>query len=498
MICHSCPSRAEQLGRVYLHNVVCPNLGEQCSCYFAFALLPLLEKELFYAYNIIRRKIMFPVLNKNYALLKQYKSSIVYPLLGENSSAVMSGVYSYERTNETGAEILELCNGALSIEDIAKKLAEKHSCSVTESFPLVSKFVEEACRKGYLSTQEDKKVSAINVSGSFDVIFPFNAQIEITKKCPLKCRHCFNNSGTAKRKEMSTSELFTVIDKLAAMGVKKVMLTGGEPTVRADFIEIIQYASKKFMAVSVATNGYFITPDLIYKISKLKNIVIQVSLDGTEEHHNFIRGVDNSFSKAVNAIQEMSNAHMNVVVASTFNNYNMEDMEYLTALAKKLGAKQITYSITNQIGRAKDNPDLFGFSVEAMLSNAKRLQKEYTDQTFYIHVNDSARDAECATSTCGRGCTQICIRENGDVSPCLQFNLAYGNLITQDINDIFHHSRICHFMNIPETDYEICKNCKKVLECGGCIALAWDTPLEECSWKQQNIGLYNSINSLKI
>lgn len=176
----------------------------------------------------------------------------------------------------------------------------------------------------------------------------------------------------------------------------------------------------------------------------------------------------------------------------------MEDMEYLTALAKELGAKQITYSVTNQIGRAKDNPDLFGFSIEALLINAKRLQKEYADKTFYIHVNDSARDAECATSTCGRGCTQICVRENGDVSPCLQFNLTYGNLITQDINDIFNYKRICHFVNIPETDFKICKNCKKVLECGGCIALAWDLPLEVCSWKQQHVELYNSISSLKI
>lgn len=246
---------------------------------------------------------MCPVLKENYSLLKQYKSSIVYPLFEDNDSAVMSGIYSYERINETGAEILELCNGGLSIEEIARSLAEKHGCTIDESLPLVRKFVEAAERKGYLFITNNKGGRHINVSGNFEVIFPFNAQIEITKRCPLKCRHCFNYSGVARSKEMSTSDLFVVIDKLAAMGIKKVMLTGGEPTLREDFIEIATYAAKRFMAISIATNGYYITPKMVAALSKAKNVVVQVSLDGTESNHNFIRGVDDSFSRAVNAIQ---------------------------------------------------------------------------------------------------------------------------------------------------------------------------------------------------
>lgn len=441
---------------------------------------------------------MFPILKKEFALLKQYKSSIIYPIFSSNNSAVMSGIYSYERINETAAEIMELCNGSNSIIDIGNILSEKHNCSLKNCLPLVKSFIESAAKKEYLLFSEKRSTTPINVSGSFDVVFPFNAQIEITKKCPLKCRHCFNSSGAVKSQEMSTSQVFTVIDKLSSIGIKKVMITGGEPSSRSDFIQIVTYASKKFMAISIATNGYFITSERIANLSKLKNIVVQVSLDGTEDHHNFIRGVKDSFSKAVQAIINLSKAKVPVVVASTFNSYNIGDIEYLTKLAKESGARQITYSVTNQIGRAKENCDLFGFSTDALLVDANRMKEQYGDKTFYIHVNDSDRDSKKLFSTCGRGCTQICVRENGDVSPCVQFNLAYGNLLTQDVYDIFNYKRVKWFLAIPEPDYQVCSKCEKLVECGGCVALAWDMPASDCAWKQKNPELVEIINRQNI
>jgi len=79
--------------------------------------------------------------------------------------------------------------------------------------------------------------------------------------------------------------------------------------------------------------------------------VVQISIDGTEEHHNLIRGVNDSFEKATNAIKLLVENGTLVLVAFTFNNLNYNDMEYVTALAKELGAKQITYGTTFNIGR---------------------------------------------------------------------------------------------------------------------------------------------------
>lgn len=441
---------------------------------------------------------MLPILKKNFALLKQYRSSVIYPLFDNANTSVMSGKYLYERINQTAAEILELCTGNLTVIEISEILAQRYHCDKSESLRLVEAFVDEALRKGYLTLISDKIDTSINVSGSFNVIFPFTAQIEVTKKCPLRCRHCFNNSGIAKKQEMTTDQIFVILDKLSSMGIKKIMITGGEPSARTDFIQILNYAAERFLAISLATNGYYITPDVVTQLSKLHNIVVQVSLDGNEEHHNYIRGSRDSFSKAVNAIRNLSDAKIPVVVASTFNSYNVNDVEYVTSLAKSLGAKQITYSVTNLLGRAKDNPELLDFSIDALLEDSQHLKKKYSDNTFYVHVNESRKGDECATSSCGRGCTQICVRENGDVSPCLQFNLAIGNLLNQEVDEIFNYRRMIHFLDFPEPDYMICGKCDKREECGGCAALAWDLPLADCPWKRKNIDMISMIDSLKI
>ena len=134
---------------------------------------------------------------------------------------------------------------------------------------------------------------------------------------------------------MTTEQVFTVIDKLVAMGVKKVMITGGEPSSRSDFVEIASYAASKFLAISIATNGYCITQSIVDQLAKHRNIAVQISLDGTETSHNYIRGVQDSFTKAVSAIKRFSSAGIPVIVASTFNAYNCNDIEAVTRIAKE-------------------------------------------------------------------------------------------------------------------------------------------------------------------
>ena len=131
------------------------------------------------------------------------------------------------------------------------------------------------------------------------------------------------------------------------------------------------------------------------------------------------------------------------------------------------------------------------------MAQMKSLKDKYTDRTFYVHVNDSPKDAECAHHTCGRGCTQICIRENGDVAPCIQFGMAYGNLVAQDPDELFNYKRIYPFLNFAEPDLETCQDCKHAMGCGGCAAIGWDKAVSECAWKQKHMDLINKIKQLQ-
>ena len=85
---------------------------------------------------------------------------------------------------------------------------------------------------------------------------------------------------------------------------------------------------------------------------------------------------------------------------------------------------------------------------------------------------------------CGRGTTQICVRENGDVSPCLQFNFVYGNLVNQDVDQIFNYQRVKVFNSIIEPNLETCTDCPSLTSCRGCIANAYNFEACTCKWKQ--------------
>ena len=75
-------------------------------------------------------------------------------------------------------------------------------------------------------------------------IKPLSASIIVTNKCNLRCIHCHLSSGTALENEMTTEEIFRVIDEAKDLGVKRLIISGGEPLVRNDIMSIIEYASK--------------------------------------------------------------------------------------------------------------------------------------------------------------------------------------------------------------------------------------------------------------
>ena len=444
---------------------------------------------------------MYPVLKRKYNLLKQYGSSVIYPLIADEEALLASNEYKYEKINKTASEILELCDGTNSVDSIADILSKRYNEQYEKARSLVSGFVNEGIKKDYLYVSDKYEAVEINVTGNYETIFPFNVQFEITKACPLKCAHCFNNSGEVRCKELTTDEIGIVMDKLQDMGVKKVMLTGGEVSTRRDFIKVVEMASERFLGVSIATNGYFIDDERAKELARFKrNIVVQVSIDGAQENHNTIRGVNDSFQKATAAIKSMAENGIFVIVASTFNELNFEDMEEITKLAKELGAKQISYAMTCDIGRAKENENVIGcLDPKLIIQKGKELHDKYSDGTFFVNndeVDDEVRINK--VKSCGRGCSQICVRENGDVAPCLQFNLSYGNLKDQSVNDIFDYKRITPIINFKEPDISTCKDCEEARSCGGCVALAWDIPESICKWKRENPEVVRAFNNLKV
>ena len=114
---------------------------------------------------------------------------------------------------------------------------------------------------------------------------------ELTYACNLACVHCLSSSGKRDPRELSTRQCKDVIDELQRMQVFYVNIGGGEPTVRPDFWELVDYATAHQVGVKFSTNGVRITPEVAARLAASDYVDVQISLDGaTAEVNDAVRG----------------------------------------------------------------------------------------------------------------------------------------------------------------------------------------------------------------
>src|ERR1700743_749728 len=131
---------------------------------------------------------------------------------------------------------------------------------------------------------------------------------ELTYACNLSCVHCLSSSGRRDPRELSTAECKAVIDELERMQVFYVNIGGGEPTVRPDFWELVDYATAPHVGVKFSTHGVRITPEVAARLAASDYVDVQISLDGaTAEVNDAVRGTG-SFAMAIRALENLADA----------------------------------------------------------------------------------------------------------------------------------------------------------------------------------------------
>lgn len=301
---------------------------------------------------------------------------------------------------------------------------------------------------------------------------------ECTLTCNMKCIHCGAYSNNIKSDELSEKEILGILDELASYGVKRFIITGGEPLLRKDIIEILQKAKELGLKTGFSTNGYFISEDNIQKIVQVADS-IQVSVDGIGKTHDSFRKTKDAFDKAVNAIKLLrKNNCMQVCMTSTITPLNFDELEDLYNLAKE-NADVWRIGTAMPIGRSSKNDSLFlsneqlklllDFIVEKMKNKFPVLLGENLgylgDYDKKIHKNDFF--------FCGIGVTSCCIGADGKVRGCPELpstkEFVVGDLREKTFKEIWENSfeeyRDETYSSLPQD----CLKCKDLALCrGGC------------------------------
>ncbi len=136
--------------------------------------------------------------------------------------------------------------------------------------------------------------------------------------CNLHCSHCIRNFSNKCDESIDLQRATRVLEEIAKVDSKsQIVLTGGEPTLHKDFYDIVETAQKNFHNVVICSNGVY-SQSTLEKLCTLKNVAIQISLDGSETTHDKIRGKCN-FAKSLNSIKTLIEHSIPVRVSSTVN-----------------------------------------------------------------------------------------------------------------------------------------------------------------------------------
>ncbi|WP_068268954.1 mycofactocin radical SAM maturase, partial [Aldersonia kunmingensis] len=162
---------------------------------------------------------------------------------------------------------------------------------------------------------------------------------ELTYACNLSCVHCLSSSGRRDPRELSTEQCKAIIDELQRMQVFYVNIGGGEPTVRSDFWELVDYATEHQVGVKFSTNGVKIDKKVAARLAASDYVDVQISIDGaTAEVNDAVRG-PGSFAMAVRALENLAEAGFkDAKISVVVTRENVGQLDEFKALADRFGA----------------------------------------------------------------------------------------------------------------------------------------------------------------
>jgi MoaA/NifB/PqqE/SkfB family radical SAM enzyme len=308
---------------------------------------------------------------------------------------------------------------------------------------------------------------------------PVRTFIELTQKCNLQCEHCFASSSSAQKHYDLKSEMFLkLLDQLRSSGVIGVCFTGGEPTVRDDWYEIIKYAKELNFAISLNTNGVYSDP--LYVVNKLIDLdldLITVSLDGLSVNHNQLRG-DGTFKKTLKALELMTKENLSVRINCVVSKLNITDIHGLVELASSL-VEEINFYNLKPIGRAKSKIN-YCLSFEENYNLAVELHKlrelypeisirHFGEYLFSIKEKHKSKLGQLKTSLHPYGNSTLSISSDGGVwphgfSPYQSKWLRLGEFQNDNISDIWFFSEKLETIRKWLVDLENrCKRCNEYM-----------------------------------
>jgi len=318
---------------------------------------------------------------------------------------------------------------------------------------------------------------------------PLSVQFELTGNCNQKCIFCYNvwkeSCSKSNMKTLSKNQHLKIIDKLIENDIFDIIFSGGEPLLINWLEELIKKASDKKIYTTIITNGVLLTDKRVKSLKNSGLDSMQISLHHYNKKINDkLTGNIHSFNKTIrgikSAIKTFGSKSINVNMVVLPETY--KDVYRMAKFLKSIGVGSFTVGLPTVTGEMKNNKktiinkDIFLEIYKSLILARKK---------FGIHVgftggfpicilpNMRLETTEMISNYCDAGLNQLVIDPEGNLKPCVCLGYKLGNILTDDIKNIWSKNKF--LLNIRELKYapKECKDCKYISICrGGCRASA--------------------------
>ena len=299
--------------------------------------------------------------------------------------------------------------------------------------------------------------------------------INLTYRCNLKCKHCCVDakhvSEFIEEDELNTELLKKVFQKVVALNPEQIVLSGGEPMVRKDFMELLEYLRQRFKnKISLSTNGLLINESNIERLNRYID-KYDISIDGVDEEScSRIRG-KGVFKKVIESIELIKkHGDKEIYLSMMFDDFNENRREEFIRLCKNLGVHPLMRAF-EPMGRGAENWEDFE------KDDKQHRAEQYSEKD----LKEARNNLMCFSCAAGR--KEIMINPKGDIFPCGNLNtkeFCMGNILQIDNINNFFDGDFCDMqrhnagLNMLEQSYPYnfceCKECNVNLFCWSCVS----------------------------
>lgn len=280
---------------------------------------------------------------------------------------------------------------------------------------------------------------------------------EVTMACNMRCKHCGSSCMDKLPGELSTDRALHLCDELGELGMKYITLSGGEPTLREDLIQIIARLRKNNVIPNIITNGWNITEEFVKDAVDAGIGTVAISIDGLEETHDFIRRVG-SFIRSMKAFELLSKYNVYTAAITTVNKKNLPELADLKEVLIDHDVKSWQIQLGLPMGNLlkndylvtepSDMKKLVDFAYNSL--DDDRIRISFGDCVGYYDIKSSQvmkkakKNDNYYWQGCGAGKTSIGILHNGDILGCTSIRekeFIEGNITNRPLKSIWEDEK---------------------------------------------------------